>query len=447
MNREQLNQIRRQAGVAQDFSAPTEKELLEAAGHGDYSGAGATTGGPDNHVHPKVSDSELDYEGDYENGDEDKDEDHDEDHDEAPSFAKGDMVKHNDEDFIVVLASDENVVIAPVGHESDMETIKIVSAGELQAADGDEEMPDSDDDMSDEEGDMDDENGDDRELSDEEMDGEDLDKEEDNEYEEDTMESHGRKRDTKVTPSLSRKDQQRNEKALRSKERQQGKKEAMNESHFKKGDHVMHNGKKCVVKVPDGKADFIGIVPADDQDAKVDMVKHSDLKLIKESMHHHSDDNYETFADDERQPVNVSANYPTVWDDPDFDEDPEDHEMANDDEKIHVPAKILSDYKKVITACEKEAAKAEKRDDDQRMHDYADTAKAHKIVHYYLAWKTIEGLKRAQLLSRRMANVSLALMPDHVWKFIIDGGSKRSLKDYMNDVKGMPIEGPRNELD
>lgn len=63
--------------------------------------------------------------------------------------------------------------------------------------------------------------------------------------------------------------------------------------------------------------------------------------------------------------------------------------------------------------------------------------------------KTIEGLKRAQLMSHRMANVSRALMPDHVWKFIVEGGAKRSLKDYVNDVKGMgyPKLGARNTLD
>lgn len=176
----------------------------------------------------------------------------------------------------------------------------------------------------------------------------------------------------------------------------------------------------------------------------------SELKKLVESMHHHSNDHYpETYADakSHREPVNVSASYDTVHDEPEFKEEDEDYEMANDTEKVHVPGSVLSDLKGVITACEQEAEKGKRRDDVEREHYYADTAKALQIVHDYLSEKTIEGLKRAQLLSQRMMNVSRALMPDHVWKFIVDGGKKRSLKDYHTEVKGYPIVGPRNTLD
>ena len=159
MNREELNRIRRMGGVAQDFSA----ETLEEAGLGQYSGMGATTSGPDNHVHPKVSDSELDYEGDYKSGDEENGDAENGDEHEDVSFTKGDKVMYHDEDFVVVLAGEDSVVIAPAGQESDMEAIKIVGVGELQGSDdegsdedmdsaSDEDMDDSpsDEDLSDE---------------------------------------------------------------------------------------------------------------------------------------------------------------------------------------------------------------------------------------------------------------------------------------------------------
>ena len=186
----------------------------------------------------------------------------------------------------------------------------------------------------------------------------------------------------------------------------------------------------------------------DADDAAEEVVADAEEDL-DESMHYHNDDNYETHVDHPTQPANVTAPYDTVYDTPEFEEEEEDYEMANDDEKITVPANVLSDLKAVITDCEGEAEKAKKRDNFERHHYYADTAEALQIVHDYLAMKTIEGLKRAQLLSHRMANVSRHLMPDHVWKFIVDGGKKRSLKDYVNDVKemGYPIEGPRNTLD
>ncbi len=326
MNREELNRIRRMGGVAQDFTAPTQEELHEAGGLGQYSSTGATTSSPDNHVHPdekEMADAvagreEVEDEKDFETDDE---------------FKKGDRVRCHDEECVVVVAdaSADMVVVAPVGSETDVDSFKMVQAGELQKLE------------------------DDSEDSDEEVDAD----------------------------------------------------------------------------------------PEAEEDGEVEMEIDVD-----ESMHYHTDDNYETHVDHEDQPMNVTAPYPTVWD-KDDEEEEEDYEMANDTEKVHVPADVLTDLKSVITDCEKEAEKAEKRDNDERKWYYADTAKALQIVHDYLSMKTVEGFKRAQLMSHRMANVSRHLMPDHVWKFIIDGGTKRSLKDYMNDVKDMkyPVEGPRNTLD
>ncbi|KKK78352.1 hypothetical protein LCGC14_2844410, partial [marine sediment metagenome] len=57
-----------------------------------------------------------------------------------------------------------------------------------------------------------------------------------------------------------------------------------------------------------------------------------------------------------------------------------------------------------------------------------------------LSKKTVQGLKQAQYLSQRMMNIQRALMPDATWKFLVDGGVKRSLKSYMNAVKE-PVTG------
>jgi hypothetical protein len=263
-----------------------------------------------------------------------------------------------------------------------------------------------------------------------------------------------------------------------------------NGGEFNKGDTVMYKGKEYAVVVTADDANFVGVAPKgqeqevdaielvsgdqlskaegaasdmdddagdDEIDFDVDVSANGDDEMeddmdsaprIKESMHYHNDDNYETHVNHETQPTNVTAPYDTVFDD-EKDEEEEDYEMAYDGEKVTVPSKVLSDLKSVIDDCKAEAEKAKRRDQDARMHYYADTAEALQIVHDHMAEKTIEGLKRAQLYAHRMANVSRHLMPDHVWKFIVDGGQKRSLKDYMNDVKKMnyPITGPRNTLD
>lgn len=158
---------------------------------------------------------------------------------------------------------------------------------------------------------------------------------------------------------------------------------------------------------------------------------------VKESMGYHTDDNYPLTHVDSEQPHNVDASYETIWDKPE--ENEEDYQMNNDDQKIKVPAKILSELKRVIGEVTKESEKAKPRDEDRASY-YEDTAEALQIVHDELSKKTVQGLKQAQYLSQRMMNVQRALMPDTVWKFLVDGGVKRSLKSYMNAVKE-PVTG------
>lgn len=212
---------------------------------------------------------------------------------------------------------------------------------------------------------------------------------------------------------------------------------------FKKGQKVKVDGKTMVVEVPNAKADFVGLVPVGQEGNKdaVDLVRAS---KIEESMHYHTNDNYPiSHADDEADPINVSADYETVFDHNKkvADDQMKDHELTNDTTPVKVPPKILNDLKTCIEEITAEGQKAKPRD-YERANYYLDTAEAFQIVHDHLAMKTVEGLKRAQYLSHRMMNVQRALMPDHVWKFIVDGGVKRSLKSYMNSVDSMyPVSG------
>lgn len=128
----------------------------------------------------------------------------------------------------------------------------------------------------------------------------------------------GRDSDSKMTPSLSKKENKRNKKAMNSKERQKGKKDAMytedkysdeermktakqavkdeekgekkadakvkkdddTSKKYKKGDKVIYKSKEKVIVVPNGPTDMVGI--SDKVDGKVDMVKDSELKPYKQ---------------------------------------------------------------------------------------------------------------------------------------------------------------------
>lgn len=213
---------------------------------------------------------------------------------------------------------------------------------------------------------------------------------------------------------------------------------------FKKGQKVKVDGKMMVVEVPDAKADFVGLVPVGQEGNKdaVDLVRAHKIKVI-ESMHYHTDSNYSSHADDEVDPINVSADYETVFDHNQKmnDDAARDYQLTNDQTPVKVPPKILNDLKTTIDQLKDESERSKPRDFD-RAYYYDDTAEAFQIVHDHLAMKTVEGLKRAQYYAHRMMNVQRALMPDHVWKFIVDGGVKRSLKSYMNNVQGsFPVAG------
>lgn len=127
----------------------------------------------------------------------------------------------------------------------------------------------------------------------------------------------------------------------------------------------------------------------------------------------------------------------TVYDKPE--ERKDDYRLANDTTTVKVPAKILSALKDVIAELKREAEKIKPRNEDGAGY-YEDTVDAFQIVYDFLAEKTVEGLKQAQIYSQRMMNIQRLHMPDSVWMFIVNGGEPRSLQSYYRAVKE-PITG------
>ena len=168
----------------------------------------------------------------------------------------------------------------------------------------------------------------------------------------------------------------------------------------------------------------------EDVEAKEEVVEAE----VDESMGYHTVDVNPLTHTDSAQPQNVdtSNSGDTVWDK--SEENEEDYEMTDDDQAVKVPSKILSELKRVIGEVTRESEKAKPRD-FERANYYEDTAEALQIVYDELAKKTVQGLKQAQYLSQRMMNVQRALMPDSVWKFLVNGGETRSLKSYLTAVK------------
>lgn len=209
----------------------------------------------------------------------------------------------------------------------------------------------------------------------------------------------------------------------------------------KAGHYVMYKGEKYHVSSTSKHNDVITLVPlelkAGENPTHYKTVDAKEVKVLKESMHYHTNDAYPETHGSATNPINVDkGRIPTVFDYNTHVDDmqkPEDYEMANDTTQVRVPSNVLNDLRDVIEDLKKEAEKSKPRDFD-RAHYYEDTAEAFQIVHDHLAMKTVEGLKRAQYLSMRMMNVQRALMPNHVWNFIMNGGEKRGLKDYMNSV-------------
>ena len=230
-------------------------------------------------------------------------------------------------------------------------------------------------------------------------------------------------------------------------------KETVKEDHFPDGTCLIDPSGKCwevTGNVGEGDDEVYHLkCPKTGETAKKKYTTIKDWKKGKKEdlkENYHTDDTYpHSFTADEKSPVNIDSSYENVFDyDPD--QAPEDYHPTNDTTPVRVPSRIMSELKRVIGEVTAEAEKAKPRD-FERAHYYEATAEAMQIVHDLLAEKTVQGLKKAQLYVHRMANVSRALLPDVVWKFLVDGGEKRSLKSYYNEVKDPVLGKPFGVVD
>ena len=210
-----------------------------------------------------------------------------------------------------------------------------------------------------------------------------------------------------------------------------------------KGKTKMKEGKKAAKDYDgDGKVES----SEDEHKGVVDKaIKKSKKKSKVKEAHYHTDDNYPlSHHEDPSDAINTATDYDTVFDQNDKvgdDQKEEDFELTNDETKVSVPSRILTALKDRIAELKAEGEKAKPRD-FERAGYYEDTTEAFQTVYDLLNDKTVEGFKRAQIYSQRMMNVQRALFPDEVWKFIVDGGSKRSLKSYMSPVDTkFPVSG------
>lgn len=251
---------------------------------------------------------------------------------------------------------------------------------------------------------------------------------------------------------------------------------------FKTGEKVLYDNGIWVVHVADAKADLVGIVPAsmshaskEEKDRAMQQVKRDKLRkpseeecevmamhtpameaAVTESTYNYTPSNVESFEDTDEDPANVVAQAPGQWKNslnPSVVKNEYTTQLDNrgdqsmDDyaNKVKVPFKVKTELKAAIAAFERDAAKHHAgQSAEETKQFYLDAAEAFKELLGMLNGGTIMDVKKAQVYASSLMGPMLHKLPDVVWEFIVNGGQKRSLKDYMNPVKKFPIEGPRN---
>jgi len=112
-----------------------------------------------------------------------------------------------------------------------------------------------------------------------------------------------------------------------------------------------------------------------------------------------------------------------------------DASMDDYETKVKVPNKVKSDLRAAIS---KFRADAEKQGSGHTAMEtaqlYMDTADAFETILGHLEKGTLQEMKKAQLFATGLMGPMFHKIPDTVWDFIVSGGQKRSLKDYMIKV-------------
>lgn len=253
--------------------------------------------------------------------------------------------------------------------------------------------------------------------------------------------------------------------------------------HFADGDIVFYDNGVYVVVSTDEEAEAVGIVPAgmlrssqEEKNRSVQMVKHDKLRKpsqeeyevfhshshsgndssaakevtnvggmefslegerIRESTQNYTKSNAVSFADKDL-PVNVVAKDKTVNDliEPRKNEAPEQlfTNVYNESNKIAVPSSVKAALKSLIAEFEKDEKSVPVSNQETRQF-YLDSAAAYKQLLEYLDNGTTYDIKKAQIFATSLMGPMLHKIPNEVWKFLVNGGSARSLKAYVNELK------------
>lgn len=112
-----------------------------------------------------------------------------------------------------------------------------------------------------------------------------------------------------------------------------------------------------------------------------------------------------------------------------------DASMDDYETKIKVPSKIKSELRDAIAVFRRDAEKQGAGHTGTEIKQmYSDTADAFEKLLGHLEKGTLQELKKAQIFAQTLMGPMLHKIPDNVWDFIANGGSKRSLKDYMTKI-------------
>lgn len=211
-------------------------------------------------------------------------------------------------------------------------------------------------------------------------------------------------------------------------EEEQAKKESVK---FTKGQKVEYNGSHYLVEVPDAKDDFIGIVPLDKagQEDAVMLVKGNQLNIVTEDVEQEEPIVEEVVVEKEvvEEKAETNTNYyldkPIEW-----------MEKKKPEDKVQVPGKVTSAIRGVLRDAEANIKKYEGRDDGKHQY-FTDCQKVMKELLDYFSDATVADCKLAALYVAGVKSPINTEIPAVVWEWLMTG-SKPSLKDYVNVVKG-----------
>jgi hypothetical protein len=154
---------------------------------------------------------------------------------------------------------------------------------------------------------------------------------------------------------------------------------------------------------------------------------------------HDSEENYSSWTQG-KKPVNVvsAEDGPSLYY-PDGSKRENANQLStnpyNESQKANVPAKIKTQLKEEADKARKLAETFTMRKDWDSKNFHETLANAMDTLNQFLEKGTIYGIKEAQVFMTSLMSPFTNKLPADVIKFVASGGSLRSLKSYVNDVK------------